>query len=97
MLSKPQTNPFPSSSSSLMNCYWPDDSNLWTPGAMLDTTSSFCSTYLESSRVAMEYEVRDTPEEISEGEMLRMLPGPGIDLDLNSVEAAIHIDDDVFF
>ena len=94
VLNVPQLNPFNSSSSSLMNCCWPDE---WTPGALVDTTSSFCSAYLESSRVAMEYEVRNPPEVVSEGEMLRMPPGPSADININNFEAAIQIDDDVFF
>lgn len=96
-LNMAQTNPF-HSSSSLMNCCWTDENNLWTPGTLIDTNSSFCSAYLESSRVAMEYEVRDTPEgEVSEGEMLKTFPDPSIDLGLSNVEAAIPIEDDVFF
>lgn len=101
-LNMPQTNPFhSSSSSSLMNCCWPDENNMWTPGTLIDTNSSFCSAYLESSRVAMEYEVGNTPEgEVSEGEMLETtLPqNSSINLGLNNVEASIPlIDDDVFF
>lgn len=91
-----QSHPFNSSSSSLTTC-WPEENSLWTP-SLMDTGNSFCSTYMDHTRVAMEYEVQDTPEgEVSEGEMLRTLPDPNLDLGLSNVEAAIPIEDDVFF
>ena len=64
----------------------------------MDAGNSFSGAYMDHTRVAMEYEVQDTPEgEVSEGEMLRSLPDPSLEIGLSNVEAAIPIEDDVFF
>ena len=84
-----QSHPFNSSSSSLITG-WPEEGSMWG--------NNFCNTYMDTSRVALEYEVEDSAEgESGEGEILETLPDPNINLGLHKVEAAIPIEDDVFF
>ncbi len=76
---------------------WPEENNPWTPSGLMEG-SNICTSYMDNPRVALEYEVQDTNDgTVSEGEMLRTLPDPNVDLGLNKVEAAIAIEDDVFF
>ena len=92
-----QTNPY---SSSLVT-YWGDDNHtLWNPNIiapdpLIETTvtTSFSTTYLKDSAVETEYEVQDSADDSGNTESLVGIP----EATIANVEAAIPVDDDVFF
>ena len=96
-------------SMAMMPPYWADDHSLWnpniiTPDPLMETqaANSFSITYLQDSSRETEYEMQqqqqqhssESPSDVSH----HVMPNPGIDLSLSSVEPAIPAaDDDVFF
>lgn len=96
----PQSNPF--NSPSLMTYCWGDDNSLWnpdiiTPDPLMETANSF-TAYLDTTSIETECEIRDSDDNNSSSstkKMLEILPEP--DIELANVEAAIQVDDDVFF
>ncbi len=91
--------PFPSSS---LVTYWGDDNNsLWnpniiTPDPLIDTTAttSFSTTYLKDSAIEAEYEIRDSADDSGNTEGLMGIPKVTT---IANVQAAIPVDDDVFY
>ena len=90
-----QTTPFHSSA---LVTYWGDDNNtLWnpnliTPDPLMEptTSSSFSTTYLKDSAIEAEYEGHDSTDDSGNTEGFTGIPKA-------NVEAAIPVDDDVFY
>lgn len=97
-------NPF--NASSTLITYWDDENSLWNPNlitpdpSLMESPSTFSSPYLDDSSTTLDYEVKAHGSSScgrSGKGVMDILPGSGLELNIANVEAAIQVDDDVFY